>query len=127
MIWRDYLARIGTLGDREMTIFSLPGSLASLFAMDPSGEATGAKSPLSRAWYGTTIEEFLRTEPERVLGILALNGEFALLPTQRDAWMVQMVVLASSLNGLTGSLLLEFSIPRMGRRIGCLRRGIQSW
>jgi hypothetical protein len=100
-----------------MTIFSLPGSLASLFAMDPSGEATGAKSPLSRAWYGTTIEEFLRTEPERVLGILALNGEFALLPTQRDAWMVQMVVLASSLNGLTGSLLLEFSIPRMGRRI----------
>ena len=74
-------------------------------------------TPSHRAWYGATIADFLRADPETVLGRLAANGEFALLPTQRDAWVVQLKVLAASLNGLTGSLFLEFNIPRMGRRI----------
>ena len=74
-------------------------------------------SPISRAWYHATITEFLLSEPENVLGKLAANGEFALLQTQRDAWLVQIKVLAEALVGLNGSLFLEFSIPRMGRRI----------
>ena len=43
--------------------------------------------------------------------------EFALLPTQRDAWLGQIGFLQDHLMGLTGSLFLEFNIPRMGRRI----------
>lgn len=73
--------------------------------------------PISRAWYGASIAEFLQSASDSVIGKLATNGEFSLLPTQRDAWLVQIKVLKTSLEGMTGSLFLEFNIPRMGRRI----------
>jgi hypothetical protein len=71
----------------------------------------------SRAWYGAPITEFLETQPVAVIGRLASNNEFALLPTQKDAWLAQIELLKTSLLGLKGSLFLEFNIPRMGRRI----------
>jgi hypothetical protein len=73
--------------------------------------------PQSRAWYGATIEEFLQTSPDEVIGKLGVNSDFAVLPTQRDAWLGQIDVLRRDLEGLVGSLFLEFDIPRMGRRI----------
>ena len=39
------------------------------------------------------------------------------MPTQRDAWLRQFEILRDSLSGLSGAILLEFNIPRMGRRI----------
>lgn len=71
----------------------------------------------SRAWYGAPITEFLETQPATIIGRLASNNEFALLPTQKDAWLAQIELLNTSLLGLKGSLFLEFNIPRMGRRI----------
>lgn len=85
--------------------------------MELAGNTAAVPGPASRAWYGAPISEFLQTPPDAVLGRLATNGDFALLPTQRDAWIVQLKVLAASLQGITGSLFLEFNIPRMGRRI----------
>jgi hypothetical protein len=52
-----------------------------------------------------------------VLGQLTANCEFALIPTQRDAWLAQIEFLRSQLEGLSGSIFFEFNIPRMGRRI----------
>jgi len=74
-------------------------------------------APISRAWYHASISEFLQTPHEAVLGRLATNGQFALLPTQRDAWLVQLRVLKTALENFSGSLFLEFNIPRVGRRI----------
>ena len=71
----------------------------------------------SRAWYGASIAEFLQTQPDTIVGQLVRNGNFALLPTQKDAWLVQIGILQDRLVGLKGSLFLEFNIPRMGRRI----------
>ncbi len=72
----------------------------------------------SRAWYSTRIPEFLSASDESVLGALASNDSgFALVPEQRDAWLEQLEILRSALIGLGGSLFLEFTIPRMGRRI----------
>jgi schlafen family protein len=71
----------------------------------------------SRAWYGASIEEFLRSQSDSIVGRLATNSEFALLPAQKDAWLVQIKFLQTHLGGLRGMLFLEFSIPRMGRRI----------
>src|SRR5512139_3393361 len=71
----------------------------------------------SRAWYGAPITEFLETQPAAIIGRLASNNEFALLPTQKDAWLAQIELLKTSLLGLKGDLFLEFNIPRMGRRI----------
>jgi len=76
-----------------------------------------AQAVTSRAWYSATIAEFLQAEPDAVIGRLATNNEFALLGTQRDAWLTQLELLQSSLVGLTGSVFLEFNIPRIGRRI----------
>lgn len=96
-------------------LFTFSVGPAILAAMEPPGKSNN--TPASRAWYGASLPEFLQADPESVLGRLATNSDFALLPTQRDAWIVQLKVLAASLKGLTGSLFLEFNIPRMGRRI----------
>jgi schlafen family protein len=71
----------------------------------------------SRAWYGASIAEFLKTHPDTIIGRLATNSDFSLLTTQRDAWSAEIRFLQDRLVGLMGSLFLEFNIPRMGRRI----------
>jgi hypothetical protein len=73
--------------------------------------------PSSRAWYGATIAEFLRTESDQVVGRLTRNSDVTVLPTQRDAWLAQIALRQGQLGGLAGSRFLEFSIPRMGRRV----------
>src|SRR6266568_2189261 len=85
--------------------------------MEPAHEAVGPAAPLSRAWYGASIAEFLRANPDSIVGRLTTNSDFALLPTQRDAWLAQISFLQAGLVGLTGAIFLEFNIPRMGRRI----------
>ncbi len=70
-----------------------------------------------RAWYSATVPEFLGTSPVEIVGRLVGNSDFAVLPTQRDAWLQQIHLLGEALRGIDGSLFLEFSIPRMGRRI----------
>jgi hypothetical protein len=76
-----------------------------------------AAGPISRAWYGASIEEFLVTGRDAVTGRLATHSDFSILPTQRDAWSTQVDLLQGQIVGLNGSIFLEFSIPRMGRRI----------
>ena len=71
----------------------------------------------SRAWYGAAIADFLVSDPDTIIGQLATNGDFDLLQTQRNAWLGQIRFLQNHLVGLTGFLLLEFTIPRLGRRI----------
>jgi hypothetical protein len=72
---------------------------------------------LSRAWYSASILEFLNASSDSVVGRLTTSSGFTLLPSQKDAWVAQIHLLQNSLAGLEGFLLLEFSIPRMGRRI----------
>jgi hypothetical protein len=73
--------------------------------------------PLSRAWYGASIPEFLQTDSDTIVGRLVKNSDFAVEPAQRDAWLAQIELLQSQIVDLTGSIFMEFSIPRMGRRI----------
>jgi hypothetical protein len=56
-------------------------------------------------------------DPSAILGRLTINSDFTVLPAQRDAWVLQIRLLQDQLSGLSGSLFMEFSIPRMGRRI----------
>jgi hypothetical protein len=72
---------------------------------------------LPRAYYSTPVAGFLASPPETTLGFLAANSEMAVEPPQRDAWLQQIAILKNSLQGLDGTLFLEFNIPRMGRRI----------
>jgi hypothetical protein len=70
-----------------------------------------------RALFGSSIEVFLRSKPEEIVGSLAANAGFTILPSQRDAWLAQIRLLSNALKGLCGTIFFEFSIPRMGRRI----------
>ena len=71
----------------------------------------------SRSWFGASIADFMETYADEVLGQLTANSDFAVIPTQRDAWLAQIEILRSQLTGITGSVFFEFNIPRMGRRI----------
>ena len=84
-----------------------------------NAEASRITPPSPRAWYDALIADFLHTEPDAVLGQLAANGEFTLTPNQRDSWITEIEILRSCTRGLSlsGRLLLEYSIPRLGRRI----------
>ncbi len=85
--------------------------------MESSTESAQKSGIASRAWYGDSIEGFLKTNPDTILGQLSRNSDFSLLTTQKGAWLEQIEILRTELQGLTGSIFLEFNIPRMGRRI----------
>ena len=63
------------------------------------------------------MAEFLRADVETILGHLTENSTFDVLPTQRNAWLAEIVVVREQVAGLDGSIFFEFSIPRMGKRI----------
>ena len=71
----------------------------------------------SRAWYGATIGSFLVVTENEILGELTRNSTFNVDQAQRDAWLAQIAFLKRNLEGLTGTLFLEFNIPRMGSRV----------
>jgi len=76
---------------------------------------TGVATP--RAWYAATFAEFLLDSTESIMGRLAQNSEFADRPTQKAAWIEEIAILKAALQGHSGALFLEFTIPRMGCRI----------
>jgi hypothetical protein len=51
---------------------------------------------------------------------MAQRNDFDLTGTQRDAWLEEAELLQSVLSRYTGAVYLEFTIPRMGRRIDAL-------
>ncbi|HEX2854681.1 MAG TPA: DNA/RNA helicase domain-containing protein, partial [Opitutaceae bacterium] len=75
---------------------------------------------VSRAWYGASIAEFRSAQPDLIFGILAKNPEFDLATTQKEAWEEQIAFLQKNLDGLSGTLFLEFNIPRMGSRVDAI-------
>jgi hypothetical protein len=72
---------------------------------------------LSRAWYHADIANFQLTDASTVIGKLAEHSEYAVDLEQRNAWVEEIELLKIALAGIDGYLLLEFTIPRMGRRV----------
>lgn len=85
--------------------------------MELPHKATSPEVSSLRAWYSASIADFLKSSVDTIFAQLAKRNDFDLISTQRDAWIDQIEFLRSALNGLTGTLFLEFNIPRMGRRI----------
>jgi hypothetical protein len=71
---------------------------------------------LARAYYEASFRDFLAAGDEVVLGHLSLRSERDLDQAQRNAWITEFHILRPALATLEGRLLLEYSIPRMGRR-----------
>ena len=72
---------------------------------------------LSLAYYNSDISQFVREQPETVLGHLAAHHPHDLEPAQRLAWQSQIELLQHELRDLDqGWIAFEFAIPRMGKR-----------
>ena len=73
--------------------------------------------PTSWAWYQAPIAEFLGETNDSVVGALATGSQFPITPAQAQAWKAEVDLLKSWLDGVSGEVLLEFTIPRLGGRI----------
>lgn len=71
----------------------------------------------SWAWYQAPISEFLNETDDSVIGALTSSSQFTITPAQRFAWQAEIDLLKSWLDGVSGEVLLEFTIPRLGSRI----------
>lgn len=72
---------------------------------------------MKRSYYSDSISNFLQSTSEEIIGKIALNNDFSLEQTQKDAWNSEIVILKEALLPYNGTIYFEFSIPRMGRRI----------
>jgi len=72
---------------------------------------------VSRAYYSASLREFRDAELEEILGALVKQNTFELTLSQRDAWAEQVSILKEALHNHAGKMYLEYSIPRMGRRV----------
>src|ERR1700683_3243888 len=91
---------------------------------EPPGEAsTTVGSPariasrLPRAWFHAAIDHFLEMAPSTVVGELTTNADMDIVTAQVEALTYQIHFLKARIAGHTGTIFLEFNIPRMGRRI----------
>ncbi|MCC6680116.1 MAG: DUF2075 domain-containing protein [Phycisphaeraceae bacterium] len=74
--------------------------------------------PTSSRWfYRDTIARFISSDEVTVLGVLTKNCGFSVETTQSDAWIAEFRLLRNALSACTGEIFLEYSIPRMGRRV----------
>ena len=74
-------------------------------------------SATSSAYYSADLSDFFNSPTDRVIGELTTNSEYAVEPAQRDAWLTQIDILREALSNATGTLFLEFNVPRIGSRI----------
>jgi len=73
---------------------------------------------MNRAYFSGSFESFLVREDAAILGDLLQGHELDQLEIdQRIAWQEEIAILKSTLTGRSGHIYLEYSIPRMGRRI----------
>ena len=78
----------------------------------PAMELTSISN--SRAWYSASVADFCQTQPQIILGLLAANSDFSLIPTQRDAWIAEINFLRTSLEGLSWISVLGVQHPSDG-------------
>ncbi len=71
---------------------------------------------LDRAYYHSSFHDFLAASNEEIIGRLSIRSELSLEQRQRNAWKDELEILRHALEGLDGYVLLEYSIPRMGKR-----------
>jgi hypothetical protein len=77
---------------------------------------------VKRAYYGAPITDFIKADPDAILGQLAIGHSLDLEVTQKTAWLFQIQHLQNVLarhdqrNSPEEHVFFEFQIPRIGRR-----------
>ena len=73
--------------------------------------------PRASAYFSSSVDEFVVSDVQFVLGTLAAAHSHDLEIDQRQAWELEIGVLKTALAGLSGRIYLEFEVPRLGSRI----------
>jgi hypothetical protein len=76
-----------------------------------------ASSSRTSAYYSAPVDRFLNADPFNVLGVLTAAHTRDLDAEQRQAWEEQIDILRGALTGVSGTVFLEFDVPRLGSRI----------
>ncbi|MBT3278543.1 MAG: DUF2075 domain-containing protein [Phycisphaerales bacterium] len=72
---------------------------------------------MKRSYYSSQIGTFLHSKNDPIVE-LTQNHPFDLKGTQRDSWLASIEILREALSSFQqGHLLLEYAIPRMGKRV----------
>ncbi len=71
-------------------------------------------------YFKSEIELFLEKSTEEIIGSINMSNQFDGSFLQEIAWEQQIPILKNELNGFEGTILFEYSIPRMGRRVDCI-------
>jgi len=71
-------------------------------------------------YFQDSIEGFLLKSTEEIIGFITLANQFDSTTNQNKSWELQIPILKNALNGYTGTIFFEFSVPRMGKRIDSL-------
>lgn len=73
---------------------------------------------VKRAFYSDEIKQFLQTDTAYIISEMVKSNSFDLTDLQRDAWLEEITILKRELISFSeGRLMLEFTIPRMGKRV----------
>ena len=75
---------------------------------------------IHRYYYANSIQDFISDDESYILGELTKHHDFDLNDLQRNSWLTQVRLLKQWLDGVTGYLVFEYAIPRMGKRIDCV-------
>lgn len=82
---------------------------------------------MKRAYYSSTITEFLVADEDFLLGQLLINDEFETSDLQKNSWRQEIQILKKQLISCkNGEIAFEYTIPRIGHRIDvvCIIKGI---
>lgn len=72
---------------------------------------------MGKAYYSSTIEEFLSTNENLILASMVKAHPFDLNDLTRNSWIEEVSILKDNLFDVDGHIMLEYSIPRMGKRV----------
>ncbi len=76
---------------------------------------------LTRAYYASSIKEFLQKDNCTIFGEIVGNDQFASDDLQKNAWKEEIKILKNTLPSFSnGYLLFEYTIPRVGKRIDAI-------
>lgn len=75
---------------------------------------------MEREYYSNSIDLFIKSDVDEILGKLTRNSDFDLGQNQRNAWVEEINILQKVLFLYSGSIYFEYSIPRMGKRIDAI-------
>lgn len=82
---------------------------------------------MQRAYYHSSIEDFLKEEAEQIHGKLLIQDEFKTSDLQKNAWREEIDILKGQLSKFSqGEIAFEYTIPRIGHRVDvvCIINGL---